>query len=89
MPIVTKNLAESVNKYKTISKSNGCNVVILFSPLPENAQDLVQVSPDLERLIRSMTPQEIKDGQTLVFQFFVGFHDFLFQAGLVVCKLGG
>lgn len=38
---VINHLAESVNKYKTISKSNGCNVVILFSPLPENAQEVL------------------------------------------------
>lgn len=38
---VINHLAESVNKYKTISKSNGCNVVILFSPLPENAQKVL------------------------------------------------
>lgn len=43
-------------------------MVVGLSAMFPNAQDLVQVSPDLERLIRSMTPQEIKDGQTLALQ---------------------
>ena len=39
--------------------------VISLSALFPNAADLVQVSPDLERLLRSMTPDQIKDGQSL------------------------
>jgi len=39
--------------------------VISLSALFPNAPDLVQVSPDLERLLRSMTPDQIKDGQSL------------------------
>ncbi|MBR1778013.1 MAG: sel1 repeat family protein [Alphaproteobacteria bacterium] len=39
--------------------------VISLSALFPNAPDLVQVSPDLERLLRSMTPDQIKDGQAL------------------------
>ena len=39
--------------------------VISLSALFPDAADLVQVSPDLERLLRSMTPDQIKDGQAL------------------------
>lgn len=39
--------------------------VVSLSALFPNAQDLVQMSPDLERLMRSMTPEQIKDGQAL------------------------
>ncbi len=39
--------------------------VVSLSALFPQAQDLVSVSPDLERLIRSMTPEQIKDGQAL------------------------
>lgn len=39
--------------------------VVSLSALFPQAADLVSVSPDLERLIRSMTPEQIKDGQSL------------------------
>ena len=39
--------------------------VISLSALFPHAKDLVAVSPDLERLLRSMTPEQIKDGQAL------------------------
>ncbi len=39
--------------------------VISLSALFPQAKDLVAVSPDLERLMRSMTPEQIKDGQML------------------------
>ena len=39
--------------------------VVSLSALFPQAKDLVAVSPDLERLIRSMTPEQIKDGQSL------------------------
>ncbi len=39
--------------------------VVSLSALFPQAKDLVAVSPDLERLIRSMTPEQIKDGQAL------------------------
>lgn len=44
-------------------------MVVSLSAMFPNAPDLVQVSPDLERLLRSMTPQQVKDGQTLAMQF--------------------
>lgn len=40
-------------------------LVIALSSLFPQAADLVAVSPDLERLMRSMTPDEIRDGQAL------------------------
>ena len=49
------------------SKAYAWMVVSLSAMFP-SAQDLVQVSPDLERLIRSMTPQEIRSGQALAVQ---------------------
>ncbi len=39
--------------------------VVSLSALFPQAKDLVAVSPDLERLMRSMTPEQIKDGQAL------------------------
>ena len=39
--------------------------VISLSALFPSASDLVQVSPDLERLLRSMTSDQIKEGQSL------------------------
>ena len=39
--------------------------VISLSALFPNVSDLVEVSPDLERLLRSMTADQIKDGQAL------------------------
>ncbi len=40
-------------------------LVIALSSLFPQASDLVAVSPDLERLMRSMTPEEIENGQAL------------------------
>lgn len=42
--------------------------VVSLSALFPNASDLVQVSPDLERLLRAMTPDQIKDGQSLAYK---------------------
>ena len=42
--------------------------VVSLSALFPNVSDLVQVSPDLERLLRSMTPDQIKDGQVLAYK---------------------
>ncbi len=49
------------------SKAYAWTVISLSAMFP-NAQDLVQVSPDLERLLRSMTESEIRAGQTLALQ---------------------
>lgn len=46
------------------SKAYAWQVISLSAMFP-HAQDLVQVSPDLERLLRSMTPQQVKDGQSM------------------------
>lgn len=43
-------------------------MVISLSAMFPNTPDLVQVSPDLERLLRSMTPKQVKEGQTLAMQ---------------------
>ena len=42
--------------------------VVSLSALFPDTPDLVQVSPDLERLLRSMTPDQIKDGQKLAYK---------------------
>ena len=39
--------------------------VISLSALFPDASDLVQMSPDLERLLRAMTPDQVRDGQDL------------------------
>ena len=44
-------------------------LVLSLSELFPNVQNLVEVSPDLERLLNTMTPQQIEEGQKLAAQY--------------------
>lgn len=44
-------------------------LVLSLSELFPNVQNLVEVSPDLERLLNTMTPQQVEDGQKLAMEY--------------------
>ena len=51
-------------QYPDPAQAYAWQVISLSALFPDSA-DLVQMSPDLERLMRAMTPDQIKDGQAL------------------------
>ena len=44
-------------------------LVLSLSELFPNVQNLVEVSPDLERLLNTMTPQQVEEGQKLAMEY--------------------